>query len=85
MARFEFGSRVQDQKIEGLRQFVLDAWMEMTANSEFAIDRSEYWENDRVNARRPFVAVPLFSKIDRLLQKHLPDQFAKIQLAPGRW
>jgi hypothetical protein len=29
----------EDQKIEGLRQFVLDAWMEMTANSEFARDR----------------------------------------------
>ena len=46
---------------------------------------SEYWENDRVNARRPFVTVPLFSKIDLLLKTHLPDQFAKIQLALGRW
>jgi hypothetical protein len=26
----------ENRKIEGLRQFVLDAWMEMTANSEFA-------------------------------------------------
>jgi len=34
---------------------------------------SKYWENDRVHARRPFVAVPLSSKIDALLQKHLPD------------
>jgi len=46
---------------------------------------SEYWENDRVNARRPFLAVPQFWTIDHLLQKHLPDLFAKIQLAPGRW
>ena len=28
----------EDQKIEGLRQFVLDRWM-MTANSEFARDQ----------------------------------------------
>ena len=46
---------------------------------------SKYWENDRVNARRPFVTVPLFGKIDHLLEKHLPGLFAEIQLAPGRW
>lgn len=47
---------------------------------------SKYWENDRVNPRRPsFAAVPLASKIDHLLQKHLPKLFAGIQLAPGRW
>jgi gamma-glutamylcyclotransferase (GGCT)/AIG2-like uncharacterized protein YtfP len=46
---------------------------------------SKYWENDRVNPRRPFVPVPLFAKIDALLQKHLPKLFAEIQLAPGRW
>ena len=45
----------------------------------------EYWENDRVNPRRPsFAGVPLASKIDHLLQKHLPKLFAEIQLAPGR-
>jgi len=26
----------ENRKIEGLRQFFLDAWTEMTANSEFA-------------------------------------------------
>lgn len=46
---------------------------------------SKYWENDRVNPRRPFVAVPLSSQIDALLQKHLPKLFAEIQLAPARW
>jgi hypothetical protein len=46
---------------------------------------SKYWENDRVHARRPFVAVPQSSKIDALLQKYLPELFAEIQLAPGRW
>jgi hypothetical protein len=35
MTRFEFGCRVEDQKIEGLRQFVLDTWMGLTAKSEF--------------------------------------------------
>jgi hypothetical protein len=29
--------------------------------------------------------VPLASKIDHLLQKDLPELFAEIQLAPGRW
>ena len=46
---------------------------------------SKYWENDRVNPRRPFVSVPKASTIDALLQKHLPELFAEIQLAPGRW
>jgi len=46
---------------------------------------SKYWENDRVNARRPFVTVPLYWKIDALLQKQLPQLFSEIQLAPGRW
>jgi len=46
----------------------------------------KYWENDRVNPRRSsFAGVPLASKIDHLLQKHLPELFAEIQLAPGRW
>jgi hypothetical protein len=36
----------EDQKIEGLRQFVLVAWMEMTANSEFA-------RNTSIKARPP--------------------------------
>ncbi|MFC5865459.1 gamma-glutamylcyclotransferase family protein [Acidicapsa dinghuensis] len=46
---------------------------------------SKYWENDRVNPRRPFTTVPLFTPIDKLLQKHLPTLFTEIQLAPGRW
>ena len=45
---------------------------------------SVYWENDRVQPRRPFT-VPAAWKIDALLQKHLPKLFAAIQLAPGRW
>jgi cation transport regulator ChaC len=49
------------------------------------LEWSKYWENDRVNARRPFTTVPLSSKIDELLQGHLPTLFAEIQLAPGRW
>ena len=46
---------------------------------------SKYWENDRVNPRRPFVTVPQYAAIDALLQKHLPELFAEIQLAPGHW
>jgi hypothetical protein len=45
---------------------------------------SAYWENDRVNPRRPF-AVPMAQDIDKLLQQYLPDYFAKIKLAPGQW
>jgi gamma-glutamylcyclotransferase (GGCT)/AIG2-like uncharacterized protein YtfP len=45
---------------------------------------SVYWENDRVQPRRPFT-VPNAWKIDALLQKHLPKLFAAIQLAPGHW
>jgi gamma-glutamylcyclotransferase (GGCT)/AIG2-like uncharacterized protein YtfP len=52
---------------------------------KFTQEWSKYWENDRVNPRRPFVAVPLASQIDHLLQKHLPKLFAAIQLAPARW
>jgi gamma-glutamylcyclotransferase (GGCT)/AIG2-like uncharacterized protein YtfP len=46
---------------------------------------SKYWENDRVNPRRPLIALPLASNIDALLNKHLPKLFAEIKLAPGRW
>jgi hypothetical protein len=46
---------------------------------------SSYWENDRVNPRRPFVSVPQASTIDGLLAKFLPEDFSKIQLAPGHW
>lgn len=46
---------------------------------------SSYWENDRVNPRRPFVSVPKASDIDKLLAKYLPEYFSKIQLAPGHW
>jgi hypothetical protein len=45
---------------------------------------SKYWENDRVNPRRPF-GIPMAQDIDVLLQKHLPTYFAEIRLAPGRW
>lgn len=46
---------------------------------------SKYWENDRVNPRRPFVTVPQYAAIDALLQRHLPELFAQIELAPGHW
>lgn len=46
---------------------------------------SQYWENDRVHARRPFIAAPLDRKIDALINKELPQLFSEIQLAPGRW
>lgn len=47
---------------------------------------SKYWESDRVNPRRPsFAGTPLASKIDQLLQEHLPKLFSQVQLAPGRW
>jgi gamma-glutamylcyclotransferase (GGCT)/AIG2-like uncharacterized protein YtfP len=46
---------------------------------------SIYWENDRMYPRRAPFSVPAASKIDALLQKHLPKLFASIQLAPGRW
>ena len=46
---------------------------------------SSYWENDRVNPRRPFVSVPAASAIDGLLAKYLPEYFSKIKLAPGHW
>lgn len=46
----------------------------------------KYCENDRVTPRRfSFAGVPLASKIDHLLQEHLPKLFAEIQLAPGSW
>ncbi|HEX4285101.1 MAG TPA: hypothetical protein VHZ28_08405 [Terracidiphilus sp.] len=45
---------------------------------------SKYWENDRVNPRRPF-GIPMAQDIDVLLKKHLPTYFAEIRLAPGRW
>jgi cation transport regulator ChaC len=46
---------------------------------------SKYWENDRVQPRRAPFTVPAASKIDKLLEMHLPKLFAEIQLAPGRW
>ena len=42
-------------------------------------------EQSREPAPASFAGVPLASKIDHLLQKHLPKLFAEIQLAPGRW
>jgi cation transport regulator ChaC len=47
---------------------------------------SKFWENDRAHPRRAPFTVPNASKIDKLLQEHLPDKlFDKIQPAPGRW
>lgn len=46
---------------------------------------SKYWENDRVYPRRAVFAAPNASKIDELLNEHLPKLFPDIQLAPGRW
>ena len=46
---------------------------------------SKYWENDRAYPRRAPFAVPAASKIDKLLETHLPKLFAEIRLAPGRW
>ena len=46
---------------------------------------SKYWENDRVHPRRAPFTVPAASKIDKLLEIHLPTLFAEIQLAPGHW
>jgi hypothetical protein len=46
---------------------------------------SKYWENDRTYPRRAPFSVPAASKVDTLLQKHLPKLFAEIQLAPARW
>jgi len=46
---------------------------------------SKYWENDRAYPRRAPFVVPKAQDIDKLLQAHLPELFAEIQLAPGRW
>ena len=36
---FNLVAAFENRQIEGLRQFVLDAWTQMTANLEFARDR----------------------------------------------
>ncbi|HKF46489.1 MAG TPA: gamma-glutamylcyclotransferase family protein [Terracidiphilus sp.] len=46
---------------------------------------SNYWENDRINPRRPFVSAPAAFTIDTLLKECVPEEFSKIQLAPGHW
>jgi hypothetical protein len=46
---------------------------------------SNYWENDRAYPRRAIFTVPDARKIDELLKKHRPTQFAEIKLAPARW
>jgi cation transport regulator ChaC len=46
---------------------------------------SKYWENDRAYPRRAPFVVPKAQDIDKLLKLYLPDLFAEIQLAPGRW
>ena len=44
---------------------------------------SKYWENDRVHPRRAPFTVPAASKIDKLLEIHLPTLFAEIRR--GHW
>lgn len=43
-------------------------------------DWSSYWVNDRIYPRRPFINQPQAGKIDRLLQKTLPNLFSQIVL-----
>jgi hypothetical protein len=43
----------------------------------------EYWVNDRIYPRRPFVFQPRARQIDELLARELPRQFARIRLEPG--
>ncbi len=49
-------------------------------------DWSEYWVNDRIYPRRPFVYVPNAGKIDALIKKVLgAELFSKIQIEPASW
>jgi hypothetical protein len=41
---------------------------------------SDYWINDRIYPRRPFVYQPKAGKIDQLLKDNLPDHFSHIKI-----
>jgi hypothetical protein len=43
-------------------------------------DWSEYWVNDRIFPRRPFVYQPKAPQIDSLLSKYLPQYFSRIRI-----
>jgi Gamma-glutamyl cyclotransferase, AIG2-like len=44
---------------------------------------NEYWVNDRIYPRRPHVYQPNARTIDKLIYKHYPNEFNKIQLEPA--
>jgi len=44
---------------------------------------SEYWVNDRLYPRRPFIHQPKAFQIDRLLSTQLPRYFTKIRIESG--
>jgi hypothetical protein len=47
---------------------------------------TEWWVNDRIYPRRPFIYEPNAYKIDQLLQDVLGKElFSKIQIEPARW
>lgn len=47
---------------------------------------NEFWVNDRLYPRRPFIYVPNAYKIDQLLQNVLGKElFSKIQIEPASW
>jgi hypothetical protein len=47
---------------------------------------NEYWVNDRIYPRRPFIYEPNAYKIDKLLQDVLGKElFSKIQIEPAIW
>ncbi|ODM91344.1 hypothetical protein Ocin01_15339 [Orchesella cincta] len=41
---------------------------------------SNHWVNDRIFPRRPFVHEPNATKIDKLLDKHFPEEFKAIRI-----
>lgn len=48
---------------------------------------SEYWVNDRIYPRRPFIYRPTASQIDRALEQSEPtaDLFYEVELEPATW
>jgi hypothetical protein len=66
----------ENRKIEGLRQCVLDARMEMTANSEFARNKKQIEKDLSENPRRHCRSLRLYSEIDIL-------EDVKCACAPG--
>ena len=48
---------------------------------------SEYWVNDRIYPRRPFIYQPTASQIDRALEQSEPtaDLFYEVELEPATW